>query len=106
MLDFDDRDLVRWATQAGFPDVRLTLHHEVVPGAWRATTFDTLLDGAPNPFAPTLRETIHRVLDGPERQRLLDYLQDQFTSTLPTQHWAVAYLQARRGHQSTDVPPS
>lgn len=96
MLDFDDRDLVRWATQAGFPDVRLTLHHEVVPGALGATTFDTLLDGAPNPRAPTLRETIHSALDGPERQQLLDCLQDRFTSTLPIQPRAVAYLQARR----------
>lgn len=106
MLDFDDRDLVRWATQAGFPEVRLALHHEVVPGALRATTFDTFLDGAPNPLAPTLRETIHRALEGPERQQLLDYLRDRFTSTLPIQHWAVAYLQARRGHQSTDAAPS
>jgi arsenite methyltransferase len=102
MLNFDDRDLVRWAIQAGFPDVRLTLHHEVVPGALRATTFDTFLDAAPNPLAPTLRETINHALDEAEHRQFRDYLQDQFTSTLPIQHWAVAYLQARRGHQSTN----
>ena len=102
MLDFDDRDLVRWATEAGFPEVRLTLHHEVVPGAMRATSFDTFLDGAPNPLAPTLRETIDSALDGPERQQLLDYLHSRFTTTLPIQHWAVAYLQARRSYKSTD----
>ncbi|MBV9724791.1 MAG: methyltransferase domain-containing protein, partial [Gammaproteobacteria bacterium] len=103
MRDFDNRDLVHWATQAGFPEVRLTLHHEVVPGALRATSFETFLDSAPNPLAPTLRETINSALDGSERRRLIDYLRDRFTTTLPTQHWAVAYLHALRGRQSTDA---
>jgi SAM-dependent methyltransferase len=104
MLDFDDRDLLRWAAEAGFPEVRLTLNHELVPGALRAASFDTLLDGAPNPLAPTLRETINSALDEPEREQLLDHLHDRFTTTLPLQPWAVAYLQACRGDESTDKP--
>lgn len=96
MLDFDDRDLVRYAVEAGFPEVHLTLRLKVVPGGMRAASFDSLLDGAPNPLAPTLRESIHDALDDPARQRLLDHLRTMFTTTQPTNHWAGAYLTATR----------
>jgi arsenite methyltransferase len=97
MHDFDDRDLFRYAIEAGFPEVHLTLELDIAPGAMRATGFDSFLDGAPNPLAPTLRETIHHALDEHERDQLLDHLRDAFTSTQPTQLWAGAYLAARRG---------
>jgi arsenite methyltransferase len=96
MHDFDDRDLFRYAIEAGFPEVHLTLKLDIAPGAIRAASFDTFLDVAPNPLAPTLRETIHQALDEHERDQLLDHLRDAFTSTQPTQLWAGAYLAARR----------
>jgi arsenite methyltransferase len=96
MVDFDDRDLVRYAVEAGFPEVHLTLRLKVVPGGMRAASFDSFLDGAPNPLAPTLRESIHHALGEPARQRLLDHLRTVFTTMQPTHHWAGAYLTATR----------
>jgi len=96
MLDFDDRDLVRYAVVAGFPEVHLTLKLDVAPGDMRAASFDSFLNAAPNPLAPTLRETIHQALDEAERQRLLDHLHHVFTTTQPTQLSAGAYLTAQR----------
>jgi SAM-dependent methyltransferase len=59
-------------------------------------SFDSFLDGAPNPLAPTLRETIEQALTEDERQQLLEHLREKFASTEPTQLWAGAYLAARR----------
>jgi arsenite methyltransferase len=96
MRDFDDRDLLRYAIEAGFPEIHLTLNLDIAPGAMRASSFDSFLDGAPNPLAPTLRETIHHALDEQERDQFVAHLRDRFSSTEPTQLWAGAYLAARR----------
>jgi ubiquinone/menaquinone biosynthesis C-methylase UbiE len=96
MLDFDDRDLVGYAIEAGFREVHLTLQLDVVPGQMRAASFDSFLDSAPNPLAPTLRESIHGTLKAPARQQLLDHLYEVFMTTEPIQVWAGAYLVARR----------
>ena len=95
MTDFDDRDLVRYAVDAGFPEVHLTLELDVAPGARRAASFDSMLDSAPNPLAPTLREAIRDALDEDERGQLLDHLRDMFVSSQPRQLWAGAYLTAQ-----------
>jgi hypothetical protein len=50
---------------------------------------------APNPLAPTLRETIYHALDEHEREQFVAHLRDTFTSTQPIQLWASAYLAAR-----------
>ncbi|HWM10802.1 MAG TPA: methyltransferase domain-containing protein [Solirubrobacteraceae bacterium] len=96
MSDFDDRDLVRHAVEARFREVHLTLNVDVAPGDMRAASFDSLVDGAPNPLAPTLRETIEQALDADEATRLLDHLRDRFDTTEPTQMWAGAFLTAWR----------
>lgn len=67
MLDFDERDLLRLAEEAGFSPLRLTLDariESVEPRDW-----DVFLDTAWNPNVPTLREAMEQTLTPEERER-------------------------------------
>jgi len=58
-------------------------------------SLDALLDGSPNPLAPTVRETIEHALGEEERRRFLAHLREAFRAGA-TSRWAGAYLTARR----------
>ena len=95
MVDFDERDLLRLAGEAGFGDIVLDYRAEVDVsgppiGDWRA-----LLNTAPNPLAPTYAEAIEAALDPDERRRLEAYLTQM--ATAPTRRTAAtAFLAADR----------
>ena len=72
MLDFDERDLLRLAEEAGFFPVRLTLDARIE--AMEGRTWDTFIDTAWNPNVPTLREAMDQVLTADERDRLTERL--------------------------------
>jgi len=68
MLDFDERDLLQLAEEAGFSPIRLTLDariESVEPRNW-----DSFLDTAWNPNVPTLREAMEQALSPDEREEL------------------------------------
>ena len=68
MLDFDERDLLQLAEEAGFAPIRLTLDariESVEPRSW-----DGFLDTAWNPNVPTLREAMKQTLSPDEREQL------------------------------------
>jgi arsenite methyltransferase len=68
MLDFDERDLLRLAEEAGFFPIRLTLDASVertTPRSW-----DGFLNAAWNPNIPTLNEAMEEVLTSREREAL------------------------------------
>jgi SAM-dependent methyltransferase len=68
MLDFDERDLLQLAEEAGFSPIRLTLDariESVEPRSW-----DSFLDTAWNPNVPTLREAMEQALSPDEREQL------------------------------------
>ena len=72
MLNFDERDLLRYAEEAGFFPLALTLEVEVRPTD--AEPFDALLNRAANPLSPTLAEAMAEVLTPVERERVVTYL--------------------------------
>lgn len=72
MLNFDERDLLRDAEEAGFFPLALTLEVEVRPTD--AEPFDALLNRAPNPLSPTLAGAMAEVLTPVERERVVAYL--------------------------------
>jgi arsenite methyltransferase len=95
MVDFDDRDLVRLAETAGFEAIQLECHIEVARDASvQAVDLDALLDTAPNPLAPTLRECVDRALAPPERTRFLAHLGRARDEARHVRRSAVAYLVA------------
>lgn len=92
MLNFDDRDLVELAEQAGFERIQLTLEVETErpePMPW--TSF---LDTAWNPKIPTLREVIEQVLTEGERKRYEAHLRPLVEGGRGSRRMASAYLLA------------
>jgi ubiquinone/menaquinone biosynthesis C-methylase UbiE len=97
MMGFDDRDLARLADGAGFAHVHLECHIDIEPGSiLRAVSLDTLLDSAPNPLAPTVREALGAALGRPEQERFLAHLRRVVAEGRPVRRSAVAYLAARK----------
>ena len=97
MMDFDDRDLVDMAAAAGFERVHLESHIELKSGSpMRAINVAALLDSAPNPLAPTVREALVEVLSDEEQDRFVAHLARQVETAEPRGRHAVAYLTARK----------
>jgi arsenite methyltransferase len=90
--DFDERDLMTWAVQAGFDN--LTLHYEAHigtdPDTW--PDLDTFLRFSPNPTMPTLEDILNQALTASDGQRLRQHLATQLRSTDRQRRLATAYL--------------
>ena len=97
LRDFDDRDLVWLAEDAGFERIHLECHIDVEPDSQvGAVGLDALLDSAPNPLAPSLREAIATALTESERAAFLGHLERAIVEQRPLRRSAVAYLVAHK----------
>jgi ubiquinone/menaquinone biosynthesis C-methylase UbiE len=100
MVDFDERDLLRFALDAGFDEADLEYEARVERGRlWgqEPPPLERLLRTAPNPNAPTLEEVLDAELDDEERERFLAYVKPRYEAGEMTGRSAVAYLRARKG---------
>jgi arsenite methyltransferase len=95
MLDFDERDLVRYAQDAGFPEVGLELQVSIkasrTPVPW-----ERFLRMSGNPLIPTTGEAIARVLDAQEAAEFAAHLRPLVESGEGQDRRALAYLTAVR----------
>ena len=95
MLDFDDRDLVRHAEQAGFAQIdlelRVTVKNRTQPIRWEQG-----LRMSGNPLVPTLGEALDRTLSPQEITEFTAYLKPLVESGTSRRRLAVAYLTATR----------
>jgi arsenite methyltransferase len=95
MLDFDDRDLVRHAEQAGFAEIglelRVTVKNRRHPVRW-----EQALRMAGNPLVPTLGEALDRALSPQEVTELTAHLKPLVESGAGQERTAVAYLAAAK----------
>jgi arsenite methyltransferase len=95
MVDFDERDLLGFAEAAGFGEIHLDYHVDIDTEPVRMT-WSTMLQYAPNPLVPTLREVLDEALIGIEREALTDRLRDQLERGAMRRRLATAYLTAVR----------
>lgn len=94
MVDFDDRDLVRLAEQAGFADVQLDL--QITVRARRpAAPWDRFLRQSGNPNLPPLAEMLENALSPAELAAFTAHLRPLVEAGLGESRKAVAYLTAR-----------
>jgi ubiquinone/menaquinone biosynthesis C-methylase UbiE len=93
MLDFDERDLLELAEQAGFFPLELTLTAEI--RAADARRWDIFLHSAGNPNLPTLAEAMSRTLTADEQEELTRYLRPLIEEGKSTRRMAHAYVRAR-----------
>lgn len=76
MLDFDERDLLALAEDAGFHEVHMGLEADVEEyrsSPWRIS-WETMLHSAFNPLAPTLSEAMGEALTPHEAERFASHL--------------------------------
>jgi len=72
MLDFDERDLIAFAEEAGFHPIHLQLEAEIRPSEPMA--WETFLGRAGNPRIPTIARAMDQALDEHEREELTSHL--------------------------------
>jgi arsenite methyltransferase len=93
MIDFDERDLFRFAHQAGFGKVHLELQVKLGPQD-TAMDWNTMLRVAANPKVPTLEEAMEQALSPAEREVFVAHLRPLVEAGGGTIRSAVAYLWA------------
>jgi arsenite methyltransferase len=100
LVDFDERDLIRFAERAGFRSVELIYEARVERDSrprWLADVgWKTFLRIAPNPLAPTFGELVDRALTSEEAARFVDHLKPLYEEGKATSRTAVAYLRAEK----------
>jgi arsenite methyltransferase len=95
MMNFTDKDLVRYAEEAGFAEIGLELKVEVKPSTW-VVDWDRLLNTSPNPNAHTLGEALEGALTTDERERLAAHIRPQADAGRAVWRSAEAYLRASK----------
>jgi ubiquinone/menaquinone biosynthesis C-methylase UbiE len=103
MLDFDDRDLIAYAEEAGFPEAHAETTLEIVPkgglasGPLHPPTWESFLRSSPNPLAPTLEEAMADALAPEEAQRFIATLRPLVEANHGTDRMATTFLWAVKG---------
>ena len=95
MLDFDERDLVRYAELAGFAEIDLELRVTVKNGR-HPVPWDLALSMSGNPLVPPLGEALERTLSPQEITEFTAYLKPLVESGTGRQRRALAYLAAAK----------
>jgi arsenite methyltransferase len=94
MVDFDERDLVRLAEDAGFFPIELELRAEV--RSPEAARWDVFVHSSGNPKIPTLAEAMDQALTQAERERVTSHLRPLVERGEGTWRMAPAYLTATK----------
>jgi ubiquinone/menaquinone biosynthesis C-methylase UbiE len=96
IVDFDERDLLRWVEEAGFTAIELDYRAQVaVPAGAPPADWAVLKRTAPNPLAPTYEEAIAATLTPDEQARLDEFLTARLALGAPRYTTlATAYLRA------------
>lgn len=92
MVDFNERDLIRLAQEAGFREVHLVYEANIAlagPQDWESS-----IDRAANPLVPTVREAINQALTESEAARFVAFMKPRFERGGYPRRDAVAYLWA------------
>jgi ubiquinone/menaquinone biosynthesis C-methylase UbiE len=92
MLDFDERDLIACAEQAGFTQISLELQAEIKPP--ERNDWDEMLHAAGNPKIPTLEEAMQQALTPEETEAFTRHLRPLVEARQGVQRMACAYLWA------------
>ncbi len=93
MLNFDERDLLTYAEQAGFNAIHLDLHTTIQPPN-QTVVWETVLRTPGNPRIPSLEEAMQQVLTPKEIEQFTAYLRPLVETNQGIGRSAMAYLWA------------
>ncbi len=94
MLDFNERDLVRMAYEAGFTEVHADLRIDIEPR--QPMLWETYLNVSPNPNATTMREYYSKVFTEDQFRRYEAYMKPLTEAGKVVRCRAMSYLWARK----------
>jgi len=102
MLNFDERDLLNLADEAGFEEIYLNYEAEIVSGKpfWGIREWEALLKSSGNPKIPTLGEAMTEALTPEETERFTEHLRPLVENARRKGRSAVVYLQAIKDRES------
>jgi ubiquinone/menaquinone biosynthesis C-methylase UbiE len=92
LTNFCERDLIVWFQKAGFAEIHLELHIDIRNSP--AMPWDTYIDTAPHPGAPTLREIFQARFSDAERSEFEQAMRPHVESGQRTERNTIAYLTA------------
>jgi ubiquinone/menaquinone biosynthesis C-methylase UbiE len=95
MLEFDERDLLTYATTAGFSQVHLEYEAHIAPV--RFGNWEYFYRSAPNPLALSLEEAAMQALSQEEQEQFIGYMRPKIENEQATNHFAFALLMAVKG---------
>lgn len=93
MLNFDERDLLRFAEEAGFREIHFEYDATVQPLPPHRE-WDRFLDTAGNPRIPTIREALEQALTPAEQKTFTEHLRPLVESGQGTSRFAQVYFWA------------
>lgn len=93
MMNFDEKDLLRYAEDAGFGEIHIQLLVDVEPGTW-VVDWERLLNTSPNPNARTAGEALRGALSPEEFARFERQVRPLADAGVGTIRAAFAYLSA------------
>lgn len=93
MVDFDERDLLRFAENAGFKQIHLELQVDIKPHD-QIVSWKSFMRVARNPKIPTIEEAIGQVLTPEESDKFEAHLQPLVEGRQGTRRSAAVYLVA------------
>jgi ubiquinone/menaquinone biosynthesis C-methylase UbiE len=96
MMNFTEKDLLRYSERAGFREVHVELLVDVQPGTW-VVDWDRLLNTSPNPNAHTVGEALRGALTEEELARFERHIRPLADAGRATKRSAFAYLYAVKG---------
>jgi arsenite methyltransferase len=96
ITNYNERDLYRFARDAGFVNIHLELHIDLRPAL--PITWEAYLDVANHPWAPTLREVLAKSFSHEEAQNFEKTLRPIVEAGQSEQKQLVVYLTAEKKH--------
>jgi ubiquinone/menaquinone biosynthesis C-methylase UbiE len=96
MLDFDERDLLVFAEDAGFGEIHMEYRADVTPPPERLV-WERVVSGAGNPKIPSISEAMRDALTSDERTRFEDYFRPRLEGGMARFRNAGVYLWAAKG---------
>jgi ubiquinone/menaquinone biosynthesis C-methylase UbiE len=104
ITNFSERDLVRFARQAGFVDIHMELHIDhrltAAPEGGPLASWEVFESFAPYPGAPSLRQVLAEKFTPEERRRFEQIMRSQVESRTWITSEVVAYLTADKPRRS------
>ncbi|CAN0624664.1 Methyltransferase domain-containing protein [Burkholderia multivorans] len=92
IANYGERDLVRFALDAGFADIHMEFHIDIRPAA--VTSWDVLLGSSPHPWAPRLGDVLAKQFTADERLFFEQILRPQVEGRRLVTAERTAYLTA------------